>query len=137
MIVNDLSTHSAATRSSDQDVLSQGREQAQPVAATQKAFVWGAGIECSFVPHLRVDQFEWTQHDRFWKEDFKRAREELGLSALRYALPWHKIETEPGRFDWKAADERVEAARDMGLDLYLDVMLSGWPVRLRHAAGDP
>ena len=26
-------------------------------------FVWGAGIECSFIPHLGVDQFEWTQHD--------------------------------------------------------------------------
>src|SRR3954447_10855538 len=35
-------------------------------------FVWGAGIECSFLPHLNVDQFEWTQHDRYWKDDFKR-----------------------------------------------------------------
>jgi len=30
-----------------------------------KKFVWGAGIECSFLPHLNVDQFQWTQHDRF------------------------------------------------------------------------
>jgi hypothetical protein len=50
-------------------------------------FVWGVGIECSFIPHLNVDQFKWTQHDRFWKEDLKRAREELGVTHLRYAMP--------------------------------------------------
>ena len=30
-------------------------------------FVWGAGLECSFIPHLNVDQFDWTQHNRFWQ----------------------------------------------------------------------
>src|SRR6476659_6269575 len=72
-----------------------------------KEFVWGAGIECSFLPHLKVDQYEWTQHDRFWREDLKRAREELGIKYLRYALPWHKIESERGKFDWTIADERI------------------------------
>src|ERR1051325_10139269 len=78
-----------------------------------RSFIWGAGIECSFIPHLNVDQFEWTQHDRFWRDDLKRAREELGLSALRYALPWHKIETKRGQFDWGAADERVEFCKSL------------------------
>src|SRR5450432_4261540 len=86
-------------------------EQREPA----KQFVWGAGIECSFIPHLKIDQFEWTQHDRFWKEDFQRAKEELGISALRYALPWHKIEREPGKYDWSVADARIEAAREMGI----------------------
>ena len=54
-------------------------------------FIWGAGMECSFLPHLNVDQFEWTQHDRFWREDLRRAREELGMTHLRYALPWHVL----------------------------------------------
>ncbi len=36
-------------------------------------FIWGAGIECSFIPHLKVDQFEWTGHDRAWREDLRRA----------------------------------------------------------------
>jgi len=103
----------------------------------QRKFVWGAGIECSFIPHLKVDQFQWTQHDRFWRDDFKRAKEELGLSTLRYALPWHKIETEPGQFDWSLPDERIEFAREIGLDLYLDVMHFGTPVWLKQAVGDP
>ena len=42
-------------------------------------FVWGAGIECSFLPHLNVDQFNWTQHDRFWREDLARAKTNIGL----------------------------------------------------------
>src|SRR5512133_4192610 len=70
-------------------------------------FVWGAGIECSFLPHLDVDQFQWTQHDRFWREDLKRAREELGLRYLRYTFPWHVLEREPGKFDFAYADERM------------------------------
>jgi beta-glucosidase/6-phospho-beta-glucosidase/beta-galactosidase len=104
---------------------------------TRQKFVWGAGIECSFIPHLNIDQFEWTQHDTCWKDDFKRAREELGLTALRYAFPWHKIEAQPGRFDWKAADERIQAASELHLELYLDMMHFGTPLWLRQAAGDP
>src|ERR1700759_3390496 len=85
-------------------------------------FVWGAGIECSFLPHLNVDQFEWTQHDKFWREDFRLAKNDLGVSHLRYAMPWHKLEPSRGRFDWSCADERVEEAQKLGLDLMLDVM---------------
>ena len=70
-------------------------------------FVWGAGIECSFIPHLNVDQFEWTQHNRFWRDDLRRAKEELGITYLRYALPWHKLEPSPGQFDFSMADERI------------------------------
>ncbi len=49
-------------------------------------FVWGAGIECSFIPHLNVDQFDWTQHNTFWREDLAKAKE-LGVTHMRYALP--------------------------------------------------
>ena len=116
-----------------------GKMAASPVkyAFSAQDFVWGAGIECSFIPHLNIDQFEWTQHDQFWKEDFRRAREELGVSALRYALPWHKIEDRPGRFNWSLADDRIHAASDMGLEIYLDAMHFGTPLWLRQAAGDP
>jgi len=48
-----------------------------------KQFIWGAGMECSFIPHMKIDQFQWTQHDRFWKEDLRRARQEAGIANLR------------------------------------------------------
>src|SRR5690242_2897464 len=102
-----------------------------------KQFVWGAGIECSFLPHLNVDQFQWTQHDRFWKEDFRRAREELGLSNLRYAFPWHVLEPQRGKFDWSYADQRMEEIEKQGINLFLDVMHFGTPMWLKQAVGDP
>lgn len=117
--------------------LPQATEFNKQAVPQSRAFVWGAGIECSFLPHLNIDQFEWTQHDRFWRDDFKRLRQDLGLSALRYALPWHKIETAPGKFDWSMADERINAGAEMGIDFYMDVMHFGTPRWLKQAAGDP
>ena len=137
MISKSLSSETGSTTWPPPDVASSIATKRRNLASATPRFVWGAGMECSFIPHLNVDQFEWTQHDRCWKDDFRRARDELGLSALRYAFPWHKIETEPGKYDWTSSDERIEAARDMGLELYLDVMHFGTPLWLRQAAGDP
>ncbi len=102
-----------------------------------KSFVWGAGLECSFIPHLNVDQYQWTQHNRFWREDLKRAKEELGINTLRYAFPWHQIEREPGQFDWTISDERIEEFDKLGITLLLDVMHFGTPLWLKQAVGDP
>lgn len=100
------------------------------------AFTWGVGVECTFLPHIDVDQFQWTQHDRYWKEDLKRVREELGVTTMRYALPWHQIETAPGVFDWKMADERINYCRELGINLMMDVMHFGCPKWLPQAVGD-
>ena len=107
--------------------------------ATEKlpAFMWGVGIECSFIPHMQVDQFEWTQHNQFWRDDLRKAREELGVSHLRYAMPWHLIEKQRGKFDWASADERIEFCDSIGLKLMMDVMHFGTPTWLPQAVGDP
>jgi beta-glucosidase/6-phospho-beta-glucosidase/beta-galactosidase/glycosyltransferase involved in cell wall biosynthesis len=102
-----------------------------------KQFVWGAGVECSFLPHLNVDQFNWTQHDRFWREDFRRARDELGITHLRYTFPWHVLEPQRRRFDWSYADERVAEFQKLGINVMLDVMHFGTPLWLKQAVGDP
>src|SRR5215212_702877 len=109
----DEITHTATPAQTPQDNMSSSlRRSTENRRGIEKEFVWGAGIECSFLPHLKVDQFEWTQHNRFWRDDFKRAREELGINTLRYALPWHQIEVTPGKFDWSMADERINAAKE-------------------------
>ena len=100
-------------------------------------FVWGAGVECSFLPHINVDQYEWTQHNRFWREDLKRAREELGIQYLRYALPWHRLESERGKFDWTMADERIAEMQKLGIEPLMDIMHFGTPLWLKQAVGDP
>jgi beta-glucosidase len=100
-------------------------------------FVFGSGIECSFLPHINVDQFRWTQHDRFWRDDLRRAREELGITYLRYAFPWHELEPQRGKFNWKYSDERMEEFDRLGIHLLLDVMHFGTPLWLKQAVGDP
>ena len=108
-----------------------------PARLPFKQFVWGAGVECSFLPHLNVDQYNWTQHDRFWRDDLRRAREELGISHLRYAFPWHVLEPQRRRFDWSYADERVAEFQKLGINVLLDVMHFGTPLWLKQAVGDP
>jgi beta-glucosidase/6-phospho-beta-glucosidase/beta-galactosidase len=137
MISSRPLTQTAAVEGSKSDTLSHGSARLIAEKITTQKFIWGAGIECSFIPHLKVDQFEWTQHNRFWREDFRLAKEQLGINTLRYALPWHQIEREAGQFDWSMADERIETAQQLGIDLYLDVMHFGTPLWLRLAAGDP
>ncbi|HSZ60011.1 MAG TPA: family 1 glycosylhydrolase [Tepidisphaeraceae bacterium] len=100
-------------------------------------FVFGSGIECSFLPHINVDQFRWTQHDRFWREDLRRAREELGITTLRYAFPWHELEPQRGKFDWAYSDQRIEEFDRLGINVILDVMHFGTPLWLKQAVGDP
>lgn len=121
-----LSDQSAATATS-----------AAPAETNAPAFAWGVGIECSFLPHIDVDQFEWTQHNRFWQEDLKRVRNTLGVTTMRYALPWHKIEIEPGKYDWTIADERINFCKELGIELMMDVMHFGTPKWLPQAVGDP
>ena len=102
-----------------------------------KEFIFGSGVECSFLPHLNVDQFQWTQHDKFWKEDLRRAREELGLKHLRYAFPWHTLQPQRGKFDWSYSDERIDEFDRLGIEPLLDVMHFGTPLWLKQAVGDP
>src|SRR3954462_4864083 len=84
-----------------------------------REFMWGAGIECSFLPHLNVDQYNWTQHDRFWREDLRRAKDDAGLTNLRYAFPWHVLEPRRGTFDWSYADKRMEEFQKLGINVLL------------------
>ena len=118
------------------DGLADAPAPARPPLGSGSAFVWGVGIECSTLPHLGVDQFAWTQHDRQWRDDLKRAADS-GATHLRYAVPWHWIEPERGRHDWAAADERIAAIADVGLEPVMDVMHFGTPLWLRQAVGDP
>ncbi len=105
-----------------------------PAVATD--FIWGVGIESSALPHLDVDQFNWTQHNKFWREDLKLVAD-MGVHHLRYAIPWHYVEGKRGEFDWTIADERIAACRELGIELMLDVMHFGTPAWLPLAVGDP
>lgn len=98
-------------------------------------FLWAVGIESSALPHLDIDQFAWTQHDRQWRDDLKRVLD-AGATHLRYAIPWHWIQPERGRFDWSRADERIDAMCELSIEPVMDVMHFGTPLWLKQAVGD-
>lgn len=99
-------------------------------------FRWATGIEGSFIPHLGIDQFEWTQHDRFWEDDFRRVAD-LGLTWLRYPIPWHILESSRGSWDWSWTDKRFAFAQKLGLNLMIDLVHFGVPAWLPQAFADP
>ena len=100
------------------------------------SFRWAVGIESSCIPHLSIDQYAWTQHDRFWKDDFRRVRNELGCRWMRYSVHWHQIEKSPGNFDWSWSDKRIDFASDLGINLIIDLVHFGTPAWLPDAFGD-
>ena len=100
-------------------------------------FRWSTGIECSFIPHLGIDQYKWTQHDRFWRQDFALIGQDLGCRWLRYALPWHEIERQPGQYDWGWFDQRLALFEELGINLMLDLAHFGTPTWLPDAFADP
>src|SRR5438552_1002737 len=93
----------------------------------KQPFRWAVGIEGSIIPHLGIDQLEWTQHDRFWRDDLTLAARNLGCRWLRYSLAWNKIERDPGVFTWSWVDEKLELAQELGLKLILDLVHFGVP----------
>src|SRR2546425_12830180 len=102
---NTKSTASAAAFDEKNSDVSPASQPALSETLPVDQFIWGAGVECSFIPHMKVDQFEWTQHDRQWKEDLRRTKEEAGIANLRYAFPRHVLGREPGEFDWSHTNE--------------------------------
>lgn len=99
-------------------------------------FRWSVGFEGSFLPHLDIDQYHWTQHSTYWREDFEKVRTELGCRWVRYPLAWHEIETAPGVFDWRWSDERFAYAASLGLNLVVELVHCGTPQWLPKSFGD-
>lgn len=104
---------------------------------SQQQFMWAVGIESSTLPHLNVDQFNWTGHNDQWQDDIKLVSQGLGLKHLRYSIPWHYIEPSPGQYNWSIADERLGFIKDQGIEVMMDVMHFGTPQWLGQAVGDP
>lgn len=76
--------------------------------------LWG-GVECTvnrIGDHWR-DQLRLSgHHDRIDDLDQIAA---LGVRTLRYPILWERTEREPGRFDWRWADARLNRMRELGI----------------------
>lgn len=77
--------------------------------ALTSPWIWAVGFEDTFIGQTArgerpLDAYELTQHYDNWKEDLELARRS-GASMIRYGVPWYKIETADGVFDWSWTDE--------------------------------
>jgi beta-glucosidase len=100
-------------------------------------WVWAVGIENTFIGQTArgervLDEFEITQHYQFWEEDLDRVRAS-GATMIRYGVPWYRIETSKGVFDWSWTD-KVMAYFDQHRELVpiIDLMHYGTPLWLKN-----
>lgn len=95
-------------------------------------FIWAAGIEDTFVPQTRpghnaLDEYELMGHYEHWRGDLDICRE-IGIQALRWGIPWYKVEPERGKFDWSWTDEVISyLVEDLAITPLLDLIHYGCP----------
>ena len=111
-----------------------------PLAAP---FFWCVGIENTAVgTPLRdggrhLDEYDLTGHYRRWRADLDLAAQ-LGCTAIRYGIPWHRVNPAPGVWDWSFTDAALAyAAGDLGLTVIADLVHYGTPAWLSGAFTDP
>lgn len=101
-------------------------------------FIWAAGIEDTFVPHVRrghrpLDEYELMGHYEHWREDLALCSD-VGIRTLRWGIPWYKVEPEPGRFEWGWVDEVLEhLVNDLKVNPIVDLVHYGCPFWMRGA----
>lgn len=100
-------------------------------------FIWASGIEDTFVPqtrpgHRALDEYQLMGHYQHWREDLSLARR-LGLTAIRWGVPWYRVEPLQGEFDWRWTDEVLPyLVEELGVTPIVDLMHYGCPFWLRR-----
>jgi len=100
-------------------------------------FLWATGIEDTFVPQARpghrpLDEYQLMGHYEHWREDLALARD-LGVQAVRWGIPWYRVEPFPGEFDWSWTDQVIPyLVEELRINPILDLMHYGCPFWLRR-----
>lgn len=101
-------------------------------------FVWAAGIEDTFITApwpgtgRTLDEYELTQHYERWNEDLALFSD-LGVTMVRYGIPWHRVNPAPGEWDWSFADNTLERLLDLGIQPIVDLVHYGLPSWIHDA----
>lgn len=93
--------------------------------------VFGLGIEDTFITQTArgersLDEYELTQHYEFWRADLAAASS-TGAKALRWGIPWHRVNPAPGKWDFDWVDKVVDEMAELGLEPIWDLMHYGTP----------
>jgi beta-glucosidase/6-phospho-beta-glucosidase/beta-galactosidase len=96
-------------------------------------FLFATGIESSYPViqgpdgrPLRMDEMEKTGHYARWQEDLRLA-DAIGVDAMRYGPPWHRVHLAPGRYDWAFTDGVMAELQRLGIVPIVDLCHFGVP----------
>ena len=78
-----------------------------------------SGFESTQIFGSGKDVLELTRHTEFYREDLELVRQS-GIKAMRYSIPWHKIEKTRGVYDWEWTDKALGCLREFGINPILD-----------------
>ena len=97
---------------------------------TPGEFMFATGIECSYPTiengKVRRDLLDECGHYDNWRTDLRLIKD-LGLRVVRYGLPYYKIHTAPGIYDWDFADAVMAEIQRLELTPILDLLHFGVP----------
>jgi beta-glucosidase/6-phospho-beta-glucosidase/beta-galactosidase len=108
-------------------------------------FYWCVGIENTWMAQADPakdgkrrlhDAYLLTQHYEKWREDLDRAAD-IGANAIRYSVPWYKVEPKPGSYDWSWIDRPIEyLVMKLGIIPIFDLVHWGTPTWMPDGVGD-
>ena len=82
--------------------------------------VMGA-FESTKIHGFGTDILDTTNHTKLWRKDLEMLRK-AGVRALRYSIPWHRIEHRPGEFDFSWIDGPMRHMESTGMTPIVDPM---------------
>ena len=95
------------------------------------------GFETTYLPAHDRDVAETTEHDVRWRDDLGLLRQH-GVSRLRHAVRWHRIEQQEGRCDWRETDAVLGHLQESGLRPIIDLVHhTSYPRWLDGGFSDP
>jgi beta-glucosidase/6-phospho-beta-glucosidase/beta-galactosidase len=106
-----------------------------------RSFSWAGGIEDTFIPQALpgmrpLEEYELTQHYDQWRSDLDRAAS-LGISKLRWGVPWYRVESQPGVFDWSWIDEVLDyMINKLRITPIIDLVHYGTPLWMKDSFVD-
>jgi beta-glucosidase len=111
-------------------------------SSSLRPLIWAGGFEDTFIPQSRpglrsLDEYELTQHYEQWREDLDRAAS-LGITTMRWGVPWYRVEPQPGAFDWAWIDAVLTyMVNDLHIQPIVDLMHYGTPLWLEDSFVNP
>lgn len=108
------------------------RQSLLPRLTDPERFLWATGIEDTFITApwpktgRTLDEYELTGHYDRWHADIGLMRE-IGVSAARYGIPWHRIQPRRDAWDWDFVDRAVDRLLELGVEPIIDLVHYGLP----------